>query len=646
MTPRLLRAACLFVLAAPLPASARQGYSEVERGPNWVKAAYQFGACGKAPGQLLEPRAVALGREDRVYVADSGNHRIQVFTLEGKTVGGWGRAGSGDSEFLFPAGIAVGPGNELYVADSGNDRIQVFDESGKFLRKWGKSGTAAGEFSSPRWLTATREGIVVVEGDRPRIQVFTPGGELVRSFGGFGDAPGQFRSPSGVAADDQGNLYVADAGAHRIQKFDPQGTPILRWGQWGVHPGLFSSPAGLAYVDGKLYVADGANHRVQVFDRAGAFLFQWGRHPAFAHEGNGRLHFPSGIAVSASGGFTVLCEPVEHRVQAFSNGSARVAKTMTDLPWWDSLHARFHVKTRPTGSHGDKPSTLVAMVEPDTHSVLVYDLESKVPTFVARAGGFGMKLGEFADPAGLALDPSTRRITVSERGNRRLQVLELPADPRTPTGFAPGFRAIATWELAAALTPPPEGILPERCVPGALALGPEGSLYLVDEGNSAVIVFNRGMKPVRTIRSSARPSRFVDVALAPGGGIVYVVDRLARKVLAFDAEGKPLPSWEAPGDFLLPAGVAADGDGSVYVTDSGAHQVLKVDARGKFLLRWGSCGREAGQLHGPKGVVAIKPNRIVVEDAGNHRGHIFSSDGEVVELFHLGGFTPPPLPAK
>ncbi len=646
MLPCVLRAAVLLALSAPLPAAERQGYSEVEKGPNWVRAAYQFGACGRAPGQLLEPRAVALGREDRVFVADSGNHRIQVFTLDGKPVGGWGRAGSGDSEFLFPAGIAVGPGGEVYVADSGNDRIQVFDETGKLLRKWGRRGTASGEFSSPRWLTATRDQVVVVEADRPRIQVFTPAGEFVRAFGGFGDAPGQFRSPSGVAADEQGNLYVADAGAHRIQKLDPQGTPLLRWGQWGVHPGLFSSPAGLAYKDGKLYVVDGSNHRVQVFDRSGAYLFQWGRHPAFAHEGNGRLHFPSGIAVSASGGFTVLCEPVEHRVQAFPNGSARVAKTMMDLPWWDSLHARFHVKTRPTGPHGDKPATLVAMAEPDTHSVLVFDLEPKVPIFVARAGGFGTRLGEFADPAGLTLDPSTRRLTVSERGNRRIQVLELPADPGTTTGFAPGFRVIAAWDLAALLTPAPEGIRPERCIPGALAPGPDGSLYLVDEGNSAVIVLDRSMKPVRTIRSASAPSRFVDLALAPGGGTLYVVDRLALKVLAFDAEGKPLFSWGAPGDFLLPAGIAADGDGNVYVTDAGVHQVLKFDARGKFLTRWGSCGREAGQLHGPKGVVVVKPNRIVVEDAGNHRGHLFRPDGEVVELFHLGGFTPPPLPPK
>jgi len=645
MLPRALRAAALLLLAAPLPASA-QGYSEVERGPNWVRAAYQFGACGRAAGQLLEPRAVAMGPGDRVYVADSGNHRIQVFTLEGKLVGGWGGRGAADGEFLFPAGIAVGPGNEIYVADSGNDRIQVFDDAGKFLRKWGRSGIASGEFSSPRWLTVTRDQVVVVEGDRPRVQVFSPAGEFVRAFGGFGDGPGQFRSPAGIAADEQGNLYVADASAQRIQKFDPQGTPLLRWGQWGVHPGLLSSPAGLAYSDGKLYVADGANHRVQVFDRAGVFLFQWGRHPAFAHEGYGRLHFPSGIAVSASGGFTVLCEPVEHRVQAFTNGSARVAKTMTDLPWWDSLHARFHVKTRPTGPHGDKPTALAAMAEPDTHSVLVFDLEPKVPIFVARAGGYGIKLGEFADPAGLVLDAPARRITVSERGNRRIQVLELPADPGTTTGFAPGFRAVAAWDLAALLTPAPEGILPERCVPGALALGPEGLLYLVDEGNSAVIVFDRAMKPVRTIRSAQRPSRFIDVALAPGGGTVYVVDRLASTVRAFDAEGKPLSSWEAPGDLLLPAGVAADGDGNVYVTDAGAHQVLKVDARGKPLARWGTRGREAGQLHGPKGIVVIKPNRIVVEDAGNHRGHIFKPDGEVVELFHLGGFTPPPLPPK
>src|SRR5262245_35908908 len=134
MTPRrALPAAFLLLLAA-----APQGYSPEERGSNWVRSTYQFGTMGVAPGQLLEPRAVAVGRDNVVAVADTGNHRIQVFSIDGKLRSGWGGAGTAEGKFLFPSGLALGPQGELFVADAGNHRIQVFDEQGKFLRAWGK----------------------------------------------------------------------------------------------------------------------------------------------------------------------------------------------------------------------------------------------------------------------------------------------------------------------------------------------------------------------------------------------------------------------------------------------------------------------------------------------------------------------------
>src|SRR5204862_2633649 len=97
MTPRsALPAALLLVLASP---AAPQGYSPEERGSNWVRSTYQFGVPGTAPGQLLEPRAVAVGRENTVVVSDTGNHRIQVFAIDGKLLSGWGGAGTAEGKF-------------------------------------------------------------------------------------------------------------------------------------------------------------------------------------------------------------------------------------------------------------------------------------------------------------------------------------------------------------------------------------------------------------------------------------------------------------------------------------------------------------------------------------------------------------------
>jgi DNA-binding beta-propeller fold protein YncE len=651
---------CVLLLFASVPTLSALGapqsrYTDDERRPNWVRSTYQFGLWGTEPGKLVEPWALAVGPDNRIHVADTGNHRVQVYSIEGKLLGGWGRKGSGPSEFLFPAGICIGAEGEVFVADTGNDRIQVFDGTGKFLRQWGRNGVAPGEFSAPRGIASVGGRVAVAERDLPRVQVFTTKGEPVCAFGDAGDPPGRIREPAGLALDEQGNIYVADAGNHRVQKFDPQGRPVLQWGTWGSHEGLLANPAGLAYFDGKIFVADHANHRVQVFDRAGTFLYQWGRAPAFAHEGGGRLHFPSGIAVSPSGGFTVLSEPFEHRVQVFSNGSARSVKPVSDPPWWDSMHARFHAMLKaPSTPQGGKPTALTAILEPDTHGILYFDLAPKIPLFVARAGGYGRRLGEFDTPAGLALDPQTGRLHVSDRGNRRIQLLELPRNPATTTGFAPNVRIIASWDLAALLPASPTGIRVERCAPGALALGSQGELFVIDEGNSAVHVFDREKKWIRSIRApeAAGPSRFVDLALSPDDKMLYVVDRHAGRLLVFDSRGAFQSSWggealEGGGSaWSSPSGIAVDGDSSVYVTDSSSQQVLKFDGRGKFLSKWGEHGREVTQFYSPRGITFVKPDRIVVDDVGNHRGLIFSKEGKIIEVFFKGGFLPASPPPK
>ena len=71
---------------------------------------------------------------ERIYVADSGNHRIAVFDFEGKYIYSIGREGQGPGEFLRPTGICLLPDSGLAVADFGNTRIQIFDRDGEFMK--------------------------------------------------------------------------------------------------------------------------------------------------------------------------------------------------------------------------------------------------------------------------------------------------------------------------------------------------------------------------------------------------------------------------------------------------------------------------------------------------------------------------------
>lgn len=130
-----------------------------------------------------------------------------------------GRAGTGSGEFNRAEGVCVDAQDRLYVADSCNHRIQVFTPDGKFLREFGKPGSKLGELSYPYDVAVDKAGnIFVCEFGNSRIQVFDTNCQPLEIIGGAGSEPGQFNNPWAIALDAQGNLYVADALNHRLQK--------------------------------------------------------------------------------------------------------------------------------------------------------------------------------------------------------------------------------------------------------------------------------------------------------------------------------------------------------------------------------------------------------------------------------------------
>jgi ABC-type spermidine/putrescine transport system permease subunit II/sugar lactone lactonase YvrE len=130
-----------------------------------------------------------------------------------------GHAGTAPGEFNRPEGVCVDLQDRLYVADSCNHRIEVFDGDGRFLRAYGKPGQGPGELSYPYDICVDKEGRqYVCEFGNSRIQVFDPQGHSIEMIGGAGGQPGQFNNPWAVALDSSENLYVADSQNHRVQK--------------------------------------------------------------------------------------------------------------------------------------------------------------------------------------------------------------------------------------------------------------------------------------------------------------------------------------------------------------------------------------------------------------------------------------------
>jgi DNA-binding beta-propeller fold protein YncE len=229
----------------------------------------QWGTGGFGNGQFRHPRDIAVDASGHIYVADSDNNRIQKLDPTGVFIAKWGRnggdgsSGSGDGEFNDPWGLDVAPDGTVYVADTFNSRIQVFDTDGTFLARWGGWDV----FSQPHDVAVGPDGSVyVLDTGNARVQKLTPGGVLVTSWGSPGSGEGQFWGPRGIKCDATGNVYVGDTFAHRVQKFSADGAFLCLWGTPGTEAGQFQFTWGVA-VDGsgRIFVADAGNSRIQRF---------------------------------------------------------------------------------------------------------------------------------------------------------------------------------------------------------------------------------------------------------------------------------------------------------------------------------------------------------------------------------------------
>jgi DNA-binding beta-propeller fold protein YncE len=212
---------------------------------------------------LISPVAVALGPAGQVFLADSALAR--VFRLDGA-----GRATGTVThpELRRPAGLAYDAARDrLYVADSGAHRIVVFAGDGQLVGEIGRRGSAPGEFNFPTHLALAPDGgLLVTDALGYRIQRFGRDGTPAGHFGRHGNTAGDFASPKGVAVDSDGHVYVVEALFDAIQIFDHTGQYLMGFGERGAGRGQLQLPGGL-FIDGqdRIYVGDAYNARVQVF---------------------------------------------------------------------------------------------------------------------------------------------------------------------------------------------------------------------------------------------------------------------------------------------------------------------------------------------------------------------------------------------
>ena len=131
-----------------------------------------------------------------------------------------GRRGSGPGEFNLPCDIAF-DGQMLWVADTGNNRVQGLSRIGEPLVTIGQAGDSPGDLAMPKAVAVNKEGhVYVVDSRFENVQIFDRTGRLLLYFGQEGVGPGEFWLPSGIFIDATDRIWLCDSYNKRLQVFD------------------------------------------------------------------------------------------------------------------------------------------------------------------------------------------------------------------------------------------------------------------------------------------------------------------------------------------------------------------------------------------------------------------------------------------
>jgi sugar lactone lactonase YvrE len=180
------------------------------------------GVAGDGPDAFNGPSDVLVAPNGDIFVADGHggdtNARIVKLTKDGKFIKAWGKKGSGPGEFDTPHGLAMDSAGRLFVADRGNSRVQIFDQNGKFLEEWRQFGRPSGIFINKKdvvYVSDSTSTDKINPGFKQGIRIGNAKDGKVKEFIPWSES----NTIEAVAADDSGNVYAGFTNTMNFRRF-------------------------------------------------------------------------------------------------------------------------------------------------------------------------------------------------------------------------------------------------------------------------------------------------------------------------------------------------------------------------------------------------------------------------------------------
>ena len=201
--------------------------------------------------ELSAPHDAAFDRKGRLLVADSGNDRVVLYTVNGTRSE---RVAVITGGFKRPEGVAAYAGDRVYVTGAYSDNLVIFENGVKV--------SALSDMSGPHDVETDDAGnILIVDSNNDRLLIVGPDMQIMKTLSG---APYNFNGPRYAVYDDAGRLYVADKNAHMVKVIgkDYELLGTIGTGKPGKEPGQLNKPEGIVVLGKDVWISDTYNNRI------------------------------------------------------------------------------------------------------------------------------------------------------------------------------------------------------------------------------------------------------------------------------------------------------------------------------------------------------------------------------------------------